>query len=88
MTIRDMMDQYAGQYVAMEVFRPKGKKISLGFDFIEEVERWDDAWKVDIVHSGLYGEQEYNEKLLANTASSFSDFYDTQDKVLVILLDE
>lgn len=88
MTIKDMTEKYSGQYVDIEVYKLKGKKISMGYDFIDHVDDYDENWQVDIVYSGLYGEQEYNEQILGNTSVIFTDMYKPDDKVLVILLEQ
>lgn len=88
MTIADLKEMYKGKYDYVEVFRCTGKIRSLGFDFTEELESYDEEWKVDIVRSGLFGEQEYNDELLANTSTVFTDVFDQEEKVLVILLEK
>ena len=88
MTIADFKEMYKGEYDYVEVYRCTGKKRSLGFDFTKELESYDEEWEVDIVRSGLFGEQEYNDELLANTSSVFTDMFDQDEKVLVILLEK
>lgn len=88
MTIADFKEMYKGRYDYVEVFRCTGKRRSLGFDFTKELESYDEEWEVDIVRSGLFGEQEYNVILLANTSTMFTDCFDKDEKVLVILLEK
>lgn len=88
MTIADYIEMYEGSYDYIEVYRCTGRKRSLSIDFAEELESYDEEWQVDIVRSGLFGEEEYNREILCNTSTEFTDMFDKDEKVLVILLEE
>ena len=88
MTIADYIEMYEGSYDYIEVYRCTSKKRSLSVDFTEGLESYDKEWLVDISKSGLFGEDEYNREILSNTSVEFTDLFDRDEKVLVILLEE
>ena len=86
-TIRDLMEDYRGQYEEVEVYRTisdRNKKIHK--DYMRAVDDYDTG--VEVAEFGLMDEEEYNNTVFANCGNLFSDYYDPDDKVLVILLPE
>lgn len=86
-TIKDLMDDYRGQYEEVEVYRTisdRNKRIHT--DYMRAVDDYDTG--VEVAEFELMDEEEYNKTVFANCGNLFSDYYDPDDKVLVILLPE
>lgn len=90
MTIKEMKEKYAGQYVDVEVYEFTSKRKSVHTDFVASVDDYTDETKVDDFYSELMDEDRYNESICANCGEAdFSEWYDDSDaKILVIVLEE
>lgn len=84
MTIKEIMDNYNGEFAAVEVYKFTGKRHSIHTDFIEEVDDYSDDAEVQT--SQLMDEDEYNSTIFANCSNKFNDIYKKSDKVLVIVI--
>lgn len=90
MTIKEMKEKYAGQFVDVEVYEFTSKRKSVHTDFLDSVDDYTDETKVDDFYSELMDENRYNETICANCDDAdFASWYDDSDaKILVIILEE
>ena len=90
MTIKEMKEKYAVQFVDVEVYEINSKRKSVHTDFVDSVDDYTDETKVDDFYSELMDENRYNETICANCDDAdFSEWYDDSDaKILVIILEE
>ena len=90
MTIKEMKEKYAGQFIDVEVYEFTSKNKSVHTDFVYSVDDYTDETKVDYFYSELMDEDRYNETICANCDSAdFSEWYDDKSvKILVIILEE
>lgn len=86
MTIKETMDNYNGEFSAVEVYKFTGKRHSIHTDFIEEVDSYSDDAEVQT--SQIMDEDEYNSTIFANCSNKFTDIYKKSNKVLVIVIKE
>lgn len=88
MTVKEMKERYQGQYADIEVYEFNSKKHSLHTDFVTYSEDYTDDSECNIVFSGLLDKEEYEKTILANCGETFEDFYDSNDKILVLVLEK
>lgn len=90
MTLGEIKEMYAGEYVELEIFKFIGRRHDIHSDFIDSVDEEipDDT---DVEAYKLMDEEAYGYGVLANTCffADFEDWYgDKNAKVLVIVLSE
>lgn len=86
MKIREIINDYEGEFKAIEVYESTDGKRSFHTDHISAVD--DSEWMNDdeAVDYELMDEDDYNSSVCANSSESFGDSYEEGDKVLVILV--
>jgi hypothetical protein len=86
MTIKEIMDNYDGEFSAVEVFESKNNRKSFHTDQIQALDDSMYSLSDDALDYELMDEEDYNNSICANSSVSFSDVYEDNDKVLVILV--
>ena len=94
MTIKEVKEQYKGQYVECEIYRFTGSVHNIHSDFIytpDDVE--DDQYNEneEVVYEELMDEEEYGRTVIANgdVTADFEDWFgDKNAQILVIILSE
>lgn len=94
MTIKEVKEQYKGQYVECEIYRFTGSVHNIHSDFIyisDDIE--DDQYNEneEVVYEELMDEEEYGRTVIANcdVAADFEDWFgDKNAQILVIILSE
>ena len=86
MKIREIINDYEGEFKAIEVYESTDGKRSFHTDHIAAVD--DSEWMNDdeAVDYELMDEDDYNSSVCANSSESFGDSYEEGNKVLVILV--
>lgn len=86
MTIKEIMDNYDGEFNAVEVFESKNNRKSFHTDQIQALDDSMYSLSDEVLDYELMDEEDYNNTVCANSSVSFSDVYEDNDKVLVILV--
>lgn len=85
MTVKEIkeLDYIKGQYADIEVYRNHNSD-RMGFhtDRIQSVESYSED--EEVTEFELMDEQDYNSSICANTGASFADFFEPEDKILVL----
>lgn len=86
MTIKELKEMYKGEYSRIEVYVDEFQH-QAGFhtDRIQECESWEDD--AEVLEHELMDEEEYNNSILVNCGERFSDFFEPEEKILVVKVD-
>lgn len=85
MTVKEIkeLDYIKGQYADIEVYRNyNSDRMGFHTDRIQFVESC--AEDEEVTEFELMDEQDYNSSICANTGASFADFFEPEDKILVL----
>lgn len=91
-TIKEVLERYKNEYTDVEIYRFKApSKYYGGRIHTDTLEYLNECFNVDYnktfdLDEQLMDEDEYNNTVLANTGVYFTDMYNANDKVLVIIL--
>lgn len=87
MTVKEILEAYKGEYYEVEFYVDTFRH-SAGFhtDRVEFIESCSD--EAEVLEHQLMDEEEYNNTILANTGERFTDFYDSEDKILVVKIEK
>lgn len=89
MTIKELKEKFAGQYVDVEVYAFNSKKRTLLTDYVDSIDDYSEDEQIDIAFSDLMDGKKYDSTILANCGVSFEEFgFEKNDKILVIVLEE
>lgn len=81
--LKDIIANHIGSFADVEFYKDKfEKRIGFHTDRIEYIDEF--TGDEEIVEWELMDEELYNNTILANCDSRFTDFYDSEDKILVI----
>jgi hypothetical protein len=88
MTINETKNHidYNGKFTAVEVYEFTDKRHSIHTDSIRELDPNEYNDNSEVIADSLMDEEEYNNTILANTSTRFTDIYNKDDKVLVIVI--
>lgn len=86
MTIQEIMDNYDGEFSAVEVFESKNNRKSFHTDQIQALDDSMYSLSDEAIDYELMDKEDYNSTICANSSISFSDAYEDDDIVLVILV--
>lgn len=86
MTIKEIMDNYDGEFSAVEVFESKNNRRSFHTDQIQALDDSMYSLSAEAIDYELMDKEDYNRTICANSSISFSDAYEDDDIVLVILV--
>lgn len=85
MTVKEIkeLDNIKDQYVDIEVYRNyNSDRMGFHTDRIQSVESYSED--EEVIEFQLMDEEDYNSSICANTGASFADFFETEDKILVL----
>ena len=85
MTVKEIkeLDYIKGQYADIEVYRIyNSDRMGFHTDRIQSVESYSE--NEEVIEFQLMDEEDYNSSICANTGSSFADFFEPEDKILVL----
>jgi hypothetical protein len=86
MTIQEIMDNYDGEFSAVEVFESRNNRKSFHTDQIQALDDSMYSLSDEALDYELMDKEDYNSTICANSSISFSDAYEDDDIVLVILV--
>lgn len=86
MNLQEVKDLYKNEFTTFEVYQFTSKRHSIHTDFIRELESHEYNDESEVVTHQLMDGDDYNKTILANSSSSFSDIYEDNDKILVIVI--
>ena len=86
MTIQEIMDNNDGEFSAVEVFESKNNRRSFHTDQIQALDDSMYSLSDEAIDYELMDKEDYNRTICANSSISFSDAYEDDDIVLVILV--
>lgn len=86
MTIKEIMDNYDGEFSAVEVFESRNNRKSFHTDQIQALDDSMYSLSDEALDYELMDKEDYNSTICANSSISFSDAYEDDDVVLVILV--
>lgn len=89
-TINEVIEMYKGDYTEVEIYRYNNPSMyyngGIHTDSIEYLDNDIDYNKTYDLDCQLMDEDDYNNTVLANAGEHFTDMYELEDKVLVIVL--
>lgn len=86
MNINEIKNLEKNNYTNVEVYKETNKGYSRAWhgDFLKEIERYTGLEEVE--RWTVMDKDDYNNSILANSCMFFEDFYEKNEKILVILL--
>lgn len=89
MTIHKWLKTYEKEYkctIQYEVYKFNSNRHSIHTDFITQLQGIEYNLNDNVIAHELMDEEEYNKTICANCSCKFSDYYNKEDKVLILII--